>query len=1052
MVLSQNCIRIGLLILLLTGISLNAFSQASIVAGSVTTSKTAYTVGLGNNRLIVVAVSQKRTPLGTISGITWGGQALTLARGQTGGGSLRGEIWYLNESGISSARSGCSYNFVVNWTAGPTDEAFTAFTLKDVDQTTPLAVSNSGTANNVASQSSGLIAAGLNDIVIYASISDQNRTHTAATGYLELSDQVIGGNTSQATAYKQISVAGNENPSATWVGGNSRLITIGAVFKGIMATSTQTFYSRATGAWDANTSWSFSADGSSGAVPVGVWPTRTDNVVIRSGHNITVNATDDNKICGQSPDGLALGNVGPFISSNVSMFYQTGDITIAGTLTVTGIEMMVSGYTHVLAGGAFNLSSYLVNVGYLEADAASTLSTLDDFVITGSSTTIINTNATSADDIIIDHTNATLCGTGTATLQNGGGSTISYANSATVNQICTSFTINCTGGGCTGFPVVGTNPTIIGNSGPGGVGNSSNNRLWLMANQSVFTDAGTTSASNNQLIQQWNDVSGNGRNGIELTNKPTFMTNIVNSQPVVRFDNADRLLATGLTTGNSASVYVVAQYSSLPSTNPGLVQGSPSGLGFDTNGNNKSIGMWVSNANNAWGRAVQSDNTIVNLPTSSALSASTFYSIANVMNAGTTALNQYIDNTLAGSIAYNGTLKSWTDFGIGRQGGETWNGDIAEVIVYNAAVNASQRIILSNYLSAKYTTSLTVGNNVYTMDDVGNGNFDFEVAGIGQASDGSSHKDAKGSGVVRMWNPNGLGNGEFLLWGHDNATLNSSTKAVGTAVDGTIIQERLSRIWRVSEVGDVGNVSISIDYSALGGTPLGSNLCLLIDRDGDGFADNDITPIAGSVLNKIAIFSNVNLQNGDRFTLGNTNAALPLPIELISFTATAHQAEVKLAWSTASELNNDFFTIQRSQDAEAWNDVITIKGAGTRSFRTDYETTDGLPFNGVSYYRLKQTDFDKQYSYSQVKRVELNNEFQLKVYPNPSNGTFTVSTGFEIGLDNIRLTNMVGQTIPIQLQTDKTSATLTSKSIAPGIYILQVSKGFWRQSVRIVIE
>lgn len=250
----------------------------------------------------------------------------------------------------------------------------------------------------------------------------------------------------------------------------------------------------------------------------------------------------------------------------------------------------------------------------------------------------------------------------------------------------------------------------------------------------------------------------------------------------------------------------------------------------------------------------------------------------------------------------------------------------------------------------------------------------------------------------------------------------------------------------------MGTTSISVDVSSTLGSALGSNLRLLIDRDGDGFADNDVAPISGSFSGGIVTFSGINLQSGDRFTIGNTNLALPLPIQLISFEAIAQQSEVKLKWSTASELNNDFFTVQRSQDGEAWKDVTIVKGAGTRNFRTDYETTDGLPYSGVSYYRLKQTDFDEQFSYSPVRRVELSTEFQLKVYPNPSSGTFTVSTGFEITLDNIRLINSVGQTIPIQLQSDQSSTTLTSQSIAPGIYILQVSKGYWRQSVRVVIE
>jgi hypothetical protein len=351
----------------------------------------------------------------------------------------------------------------------------------------------------------------------------------------------------------------------------------------------------------------------------------------------------------------------------------------------------------------------------------------------------------------------------------------------------------------------------------------------------------------------------------------------------------------------------------------------------------------------------------------------------------------------------------------------------------------------------KYALTLSV-DDVYTMDNPGNGNYDFEVAGIGQASDGSNHKDAKGIGVARMWNPNDLGNGEFLMWGHDNAAITSTTSAVGTAVDGTIIQERLTRIWRISEVGEVGTVSISFDFSGVGGSPLGSNLRLLIDRDGDGFADNDITPIVGSVSNGIAVFSNVNFQNGDRFTLGNTNLLIPLPIELISFTAQAVKAEVKLKWSTATELNNHFFTIQRSQNAEAWEDIIEVKGAGNSIERIDYETTDGMPYNGVSYYRLKQTDFDKQFSYSEVRRIEVTETIQLKVFPNPSTGNFRIVTGFKILPEDVKFSNLLGQRISINIQEGDSSLLAESSSLAPGIYILQVSKGNWRQSVRVVIE
>jgi hypothetical protein len=93
-------------------------------------------------------------------------------------------------------------------------------------------------------------------------------------------------------------------------------------------------------------------------------------------------------------------------------------------------------------------------------------------------------------------------------------------------------------------------------------------------------------------------------------------------------------------------------------------------------------------------------------------------------------------------------------------------GFIYEFIIYSATLNEAQRILLNNNISAQYGYSLSA-NDLYTMDNPANGNFDFEVAGIGQASDGSRHIDAKGSGAVRMWNPSGLANNEFLIWGHN---------------------------------------------------------------------------------------------------------------------------------------------------------------------------------------------------------------------------------------------------------------------------------------------
>lgn len=389
------------------------------------------------------------------------------------------------------------------------------------------------------------------------------------------------------------------------------------------------------------------------------------------------------------------------------------------------------------------------------------------------------------------------------------------------------------------------------------------------------------------------------------------------------------------------------------------------------------------------------------------------------------------------------------DVGVG--GFIPYTGSIAEIIVLSNIVNNAKRIIIENYLDAKYHNDAApaFNNDVYTMDNSANGDYDFEVAGIGQASDGSNHRDGKGPGVVRMWNPRDLDNSEFLMWGHDNAILNSSTTAVGTAVDGTVIQERLTRIWRVSETGDVGNVSISFDFSGVGGSPLGSNLRLLIDRDGDGFADNDVTPIVGSVSNGVATFSNVNFQNGDRFTLGNTDASSPLPVELIMFKARPSKDVIKLNWKTASELNNDFFSVERSLDGENWLQITTVEGAGTTNKTTEYNVLDHQPVEGVSYYRLRQTDFDGKISFSSIEQVNFIGQTMIQAFPNPSVGVFHLSNSARLEVESIRVVNNLGQTM-FPLITKDGDITIDLTPFSQGIYILQVWDGLSLRSARLL--
>lgn len=564
-------------------------------------------------------------------------------------------------------------------------------------------------------------------------------------------------------------------------------------------------------------------------------------------------------------------------------------------------------------------------------------------------------------------------------------------------------------------------------TGPGGVGSSTNNVLWLSADHGAYQNAGSTLATNGQNVRQWNDRSGNARNAIQATsaNRPNFFTNVLNGYPVLRYtaSSNDRMAATGLSTANVASVFVVGRYTTLPSPNPGLVQGTPSGSAYTSDAGLKSIGMWVSSANTRlWGRGVQSNGAQRQIAQVTPLASNTPYLLNTVYDGS--VIQQYVDNATSGSETYNGTLQSWTDMAIGAQHGtESWNGDIAEVIVYNTNVNTAQRIIIANYLAAKYGRPLAA-NNVYREDDPARGNFDHEVAGIGRIDAANLNTAAQGTGIVRIDNPTGLDNDEFLMWGHDNGMLGAW--GVGDLPDG--VQGRLERVWRVSERNtsgtaavDVGTVDITFDLAGLGNVDP-AHLRLIVDTDNDGVFANEVA-LSGAVSagGDSYRFEGVDLlEDGVRFTLGTTNLAVtPLPIELISFTAEASSGGVvALEWVTAAEWDNDHFEVERSQDMASWRVLERLDAVGHSVVVNTYRTMDPDPSTGINYYRLVQTDLDGTSTSSAVVAVDMTRATrEAFVHPNPTSGPVYVHMpGLSQGIVSITVLDGAGR---IVLQQDK---------------------------------
>lgn len=170
-----------------------------------------------------------------------------------------------------------------------------------------------------------------------------------------------------------------------------------------------------------------------------------------------------------------------------------------------------------------------------------------------------------------------------------------------------------------------------------------------------------------------------------------------------------------------------------------------------------------------------------------------------------------------------------------------------------------------------------------------------------------------------------------------------------------------------------------------------------------------------------------------------------LPIQLLSFNATKINQSVEINWSTASETNNDYFTIERSIDAENFEIVKTVSGAGNSNEIINYSEIDNNPINGISYYRLKQTDFNSDFTYSEIIAVEnLTDNLSLKIlntYSNPNSINFTVSNP---NLENLsfEVINTLGEVListKVDYVIQKSKIVVNTEDLSHGLYFIKLS-------------
>lgn len=192
--------------------------------------------------------------------------------------------------------------------------------------------------------------------------------------------------------------------------------------------------------------------------------------------------------------------------------------------------------------------------------------------------------------------------------------------------------------------------------------------------------------------------------------------------------------------------------------------------------------------------------------------------------------------------------------------------------------------------------------------------------------------------------------------------------------------------------------------------------------------------------------------NYSPFTFSSKSTANnPLPIELLYFDAVLlNNQTVSVLWTTLVEINNDFFSVERSANGLDFEVLGMIPGSGNSNALLNYGLLDGEPLTGVSYYRLKQTDYDGSYTYSPIVAINLEGINLINVYPIPAVGSAmaVVFSSFETNL-SVRVIDLLGRStldLNVALREGKNEIPLDLSDLASGMYILslETKSGLYR--------
>ncbi len=203
---------------------------------------------------------------------------------------------------------------------------------------------------------------------------------------------------------------------------------------------------------------------------------------------------------------------------------------------------------------------------------------------------------------------------------------------------------------------------------------------------------------------------------------------------------------------------------------------------------------------------------------------------------------------------------------------------------------------------------------------------------------------------------------------------------------------------------------------------------------GSSFTDNPGTKYVRWFFDTKVSGSNVGI---------NSVTGTVLPVELLQFYAKPLPTSTLLTFSTATELNNSHFVIERSADARTFSEIGRVQGAGTTRVPQSYTFTDEKPLSGLNYYRLRQVDFDGAESLSGVVSVVFGKAGSITIAPSPATDRVRIQLDEALTNDGLWqvFDNMGRQVLSGEWQAESADYDLDVNTLPEGMYTFRLAVG-----------